>query len=117
MRALEDLRAQLGSAGPTSTVRQKSPASIRVALDPAEEEWVGEEGFHVQASAQGVAVSAATWRGLNYGILDLVRRLAESLDRPGLPSDLNVRERPSFELRGIYAHTAWVYRNPFALRT
>jgi hypothetical protein len=116
MRAVADLQAQLADAGPSSTARRKSPASIRVALDSAEEEFVGDEGFHVQVGAQGVVVSAATWRGLNYGILDLVRRLSESLDTDGLPSDLNVRERPSFELRGIYAHTAWVYRGPFALR-
>jgi hypothetical protein len=116
MRALADLRTQLANAGPMSTARRKSTASIQVTLDSAEEKLLGDEGFHIQVGEQGASVSAAGWRGLNYGILDLVRRLAESSEGSSLPGDLDVRERPGFDLRGVYAHTAWVYNYPFALR-
>lgn len=34
-----------------------------------------------------------------------------------LDSDLNIIEKPSFPLRGMYAHQHWDYAHPYALRT
>ena len=36
---------------------------------------------------------------------------------PVLPADLDVIEKPSFDLRGMYAHQHWAYNHPYALRT
>lgn len=119
LRSLEDLRGQIGGTIISASANKKAePApAVEVSLDTnSDTNDLGEEGFIVAASRDKVTIRARAWRGIHYGVLELVRRLAESPSGAGLPTTLTLRERPSFDLRAMYAHTAWVYRHPFALR-
>ena len=113
-RALSDLRAQL-----PGTVEQPAAktAEIQIELRPDLLGKLTRQGFLIQTRREVVKLTAAGWHGLNYAILDLVARLARSTDGCSIPAGLDLQERPSFRLRGIYGHTAWVYNHPFAVRS
>jgi hypothetical protein len=64
---------------------------------------------------QGLVAAGADSHGTNYAVLDLVRRISQNFQLSA--AGLNVREDPRYELRGTYAHPAWVYNHPFALRS
>jgi hypothetical protein len=108
-RACADLRAQVGGEAVDGPV-------VRIRLLPSELASLGEEGYRLTSSARQVTLTAATWRGANYALLDLVSRLAASAGGATLPVGVSVEERPAYRLRGMYAHTAWVYNHPYALR-
>ena len=114
-RALSDLRAQLPDL--TEQRGARRTVELRVRLRPALLRQLTRQGFMLQTRRSAVELTAAGWRGINYGILDLAARLAKSADGCSVPVGLNLRERPRFHLRGMYGHTAWVYNHPFAVRS
>jgi hypothetical protein len=80
---------------------------------------LGDEGYIIKSadisSRKGVVVVGQHPRGTNYGLLDLASRLA-AMPENGL-SAFNVREKPRYPLRGMYAHQHWQYKYPYALRS
>ena len=82
---------------------------------------LGPEGFvlrAVRASNTTIIIAAgASDVGTRYAIYTLMRELDISSLPPTLPTDLNIVEKPSFGLRGMYAHQHWAYSYPYALRT
>ncbi len=112
--ALADLRAQIAAA-PADAVGEIDRIIIESPGAAGTSE--ADEGFSLILSGATLRASGASWRGVHYAILELVRRMSESPDGASVPRDLNLREKPSFALRAMYAHTAWVYHNPYALRS
>jgi hypothetical protein len=110
-RAFEDLQKQLEAAG----AAKSTGTSFRATVDPKLEK-LGEDGFDLRVLPEGLAVTASTWYGVQYGVLESILRIARSPDGHSLPAGLHLHERPDYNLRGMYAHTAWVYNYPFALR-
>lgn len=110
-RAAEDLRTELGlqNSGNNSTVVIRAGVSKEAVV-------LGADGFDLLIVPSGARVSAATWQGVQYGLLEMAMQLAKSQDGKSLPTNLHIREHPRYALRGVYAHTAWVYNYPFALR-
>jgi hypothetical protein len=63
-----------------------------------------------------VLITGSDPHGTMYGALEMLRILSIGSPRGNLQAPLDLQENPSFSLRGVYAHTAWVYNYPFALR-
>jgi len=61
-------------------------------------------------------VVGQTETGTVAGVRYLLRQLNVSADAP-FPAALSGVRVPFFDLRGMYAHTAWLYHYPYALRT
>jgi hypothetical protein len=113
IHAVKDLRGQIHSAE-HSEMKQVPVVDIQISEEGTE--GLGEEGYQLKVTEQYVSVKGLTWRGAHYGILELIKLLAESSNGVSLPAAFTERESPSFDLRAMYAHTAWVYNYPFALR-
>jgi len=105
---------------------------VLVGRDPAEKyassvckniRWddLGSEGFILRLLVDGdstmVITAGATDSGTRHAIYTLLRELDVSKLPATLPPDLNIIEKPSFALRGMYAHQHWAYSYPYALRT
>ena len=56
-------------------------------------------------------------QGTKFALVDLLSAIRREGTLIGLPADLNVRAKPCFALRGMYAHLHWQYDNPYALRS
>jgi len=82
---------------------------------------LGDEGFVlrsvVREGRKAVVAAGATSVGTRQAILALMRTLDVTTTPPLLPPDLDLRETPSFGLRGMYAHQHWAYGHPYSLRT
>lgn len=61
-------------------------------------------------------VVGRTEAGIVAGVRYLLRQLITGEVSP-FPTGLAVTRAPHFPLRGMYAHTAWLYHHPYALRT
>ncbi len=84
-------------------------------------EGLGAEGYVLRVTTLGgrpvVVAAGATDRGTRHAIYEFIRQVDVSGGRPLLPTRLGIRQKPSFELRGVYAHQHWAYNYPYALRT
>lgn len=82
---------------------------------------LGDEGFVLRSTRRGeapvVVAAGATEAGTRHAVYALLCQLDVSVLPPTLPRSLDRAERPSFPLRGMYAHQHWAYRHPYALRT
>lgn len=78
---------------------------------------LGEEGYDSEFADGAMRITARSWRGINYGLLEAVKVLSAARGNAALSAELNRREIPRFGVRAMYAHTAWVYNRPFALRS
>ena len=94
-------------------IRNRSDAAV---------EGLGVEGYLIKTVTDGkvgrkvVLVFGADPHGTNYGVLDLAARISAAGELAAL-EDLNLREKPRYALRGIYAHQHWTYNRPYALRS
>jgi hypothetical protein len=90
--------------------------SIRVDWDD-----LGDEGFVLHVVRSGdkpvVIAAGATDAGSRHAIYALMCQLDVTSSPPSLPGDMDLIEKPSFDLRGMYAHQHWAYNHPYALRT
>lgn len=84
-------------------------------------EGLGSEGFVLRIARAGerqtIVAAGNTEAGTRHALYALMCRLDVTKSPPILPADLNVIEKPSFNLRGMYAHQHWAYNHPYALRT
>src|SRR2546425_4582020 len=140
-RAVEDLEGELrrGPGPPLAryrdletALRSRQEPLILVGSDAAEQlkrhgleillEDLGREGFVVQhvtltqPKKEIVIVAGHDPHGTNYAVLELYRQVSVAPSRDNIPWGLDEREKPVYNLRGIYAHPAWVYNRPFGLR-
>ena len=140
-RAVEDLKAQLelqGREAPTIyrafPQALQGPESTLIFVGQAAQEAIGRqgrteppesdlgaEGYVIRslpASTGGketVVVFGKDPHGTNYGVLDLAYRV--STGQADVLSKLEVRTKPRYRLRGMYAHQHWAYYYPYALRS
>jgi N-acyl homoserine lactone hydrolase len=82
---------------------------------------LGDEGFVLRLSwcrsRPAIVAAGRTDAGTRQAIYALMRELDLSRLPPTLPAGLYKKEKPSFALRGMYAHQHWAYEYPYALRT
>ena len=82
---------------------------------------LGAEGFLLSASSHDgtpvIIAAGNTDVGTRHAVYALMCQLDVTTTPPSLPADLNRIEKPSFGLRGMYAHQHWAYNHPYALRT
>ncbi len=93
------------------TVRIGAAARL---VDPRFVDPLVHDGYRlrIDPAEHRVEVAGADDRGTMYGIFRLARWLSAGLD--GSPTDY--QRCPRVALRGMYAHTAWIYAHPYALR-
>lgn len=100
-----------------SAALEHAPASMR-GIDFSE---LGREGFVLRiGSVNGrpcLVAAGGTDLGTRHAVYELMCRLDVTTAPPSLPGDLDLLERPSFGLRGMYAHQHWAYLHPYALRS
>lgn len=89
-------------------------AAVRNA-DPRFAEPLVHDGYRLRIDPRErrVEVAGADNRGTMYGLFRLAQWISVGLD--ALPTDY--QRSPLLAQRGMYAHTAWIYAYPYALRT
>lgn len=82
---------------------------------------LGDEGFVLRMvpfqGGSALIAAGATEAGTRHAVYALMRELDVSRIPARLLTSLNITEKPSFPLRGMYAHQHWAYNHPYALRT
>lgn len=82
---------------------------------------LGREGFVLRVverhGAPAIIAAGAEDLGTHHAINALTCNLDVTTLPPTLPLNLDVVEKPSFDLRGMYAHQHWAYHHPYALRS
>ena len=110
--------------GPGLTVllgRGPAEQHASAACEQIDWEGLGAEGFVLRAHGDGgqqtVIAAGATDMGTRQAVYALMRELDVGVLPATLDSDLDIIEKPSFPLRGMYAHQHWAYAYPYGLRT
>lgn len=89
-------------------VAASGAAGITLAIDPALQGAVGDEGYRLSSSAAGVTIHAATPAGVFYGVQTLRQLLPPDMEQGGLRSAggraevaaVEITDRPRFAWRG-----------------
>ena len=73
---------------------------------------VRHDGYRLTVTPERIYVAGVEARGTMYGLF----ALADSWEHGGPPEPCDLLANPVLADRGIYAHTAWIYAHPYALR-
>lgn len=127
-RAVEDLQSVLervdGQRPQIQASSQTRHATgeplIRVGVARPDGDEATPEEFSLEVSARKpmrIDIRATDSSGLKFGVIELIRRLEIREQVASIPTDLHIRRKPRFAIRGMYAHLHWSYNRPYALRS
>jgi hypothetical protein len=113
-KTLHETQQLLTQKGYPSVHAQPSDLVVRVGHAAHDDRWslspVRHDGFRLTRVGPEIRLAGRVPQGTLYGLL--------ALQRQGLPTrDCDHVSNPVLGLRGMYAHTAWLYAYPYAVRS
>ena len=94
--------------GIDAQIREGQPADGDIYLSLCDDQALGEEGYHIDMSADHVNVSALSEKGILYAGTTLTQMLDGSEEKNTLPRGL-IRDYPAYEVRSMMFDVARFY--------